>query len=115
VQRVLVEIGAGGIPHVLVFNKLDRLEESQRPRALRDCIEQDGARIPRVFVSATSGEGLALLRGVLADAAAGRLDELALNRADPSSNAPTVQGEELDRPVGDATAPASTGTPSSHA
>ncbi|MEO6031114.1 MAG: GTPase HflX, partial [Burkholderiaceae bacterium] len=27
VQRVLVEIGAGGIPQVLVFNKLDRLEE----------------------------------------------------------------------------------------
>ena len=32
VERVLGEIGADGIPQVLVFNKLDRLEDTQRPR-----------------------------------------------------------------------------------
>ena len=36
VERVLEEIGAGQIPQVLVFNKLDRLEPSQHPRGLRD-------------------------------------------------------------------------------
>ncbi len=113
VQRVLAEIGAGSIPQVLVFNKLDRLEESQRPRVLKDTIEQDGVRVPRVFVSAASGEGLALLRGVLAEAAAGRLGELALNRADPSSHEAAMPGDELDRGVADARA--STRTSSLHA
>jgi GTP-binding protein HflX len=70
VERVLAEIGAADIPQVLVFNKLDRLEADQRPRALRDVLELDGGRrVPRVFVSAVTGEGLPELRGVLAEAA----------------------------------------------
>ncbi|MGD9834855.1 MAG: GTPase HflX [Piscinibacter sp.] len=74
VERVLDEIGAGQIPQVLVFNKVDRLEPSQRPRALRDLIERDGGqRVPRVFVSALDGTGLAELRQVLTEAVAGTL------------------------------------------
>ena len=74
VERVLEEIGAGQIPQVLVFNKLDRLEPSQRPRALRDLIERSGGqRVPRVFVSAIDGTGLAELRQVLTEAVAGTL------------------------------------------
>ncbi len=74
VERVLEEIGAGQIPQVLVFNKLDRLEPSQRPRALRDLIERSGGqRVPRVFVSALDGAGLAELRQVLTEAVAGTL------------------------------------------
>jgi len=69
VARVLAEIGAAEIPQVLVFNKLDQLEADQRPRELRDVLELDGGvRVPRVFVSAASGEGLDGLRQVLADA-----------------------------------------------
>jgi GTP-binding protein HflX len=71
VARVLAEIGAADIPQVLVFNKLDQLEPDQRPRELRDVLELDGGvRVPRVFVSAASGEGLDGLRQVLADAVA---------------------------------------------
>jgi len=74
VERVLDEIGAGQIPQVLVFNKIDRLEPSQRPRALRDLIEREGGqRVPRVFVSALDGTGLAELRQVLTEAVAGTL------------------------------------------
>ena len=71
VQRVLAEIGASDIPQVLVFNKLDQLEETQRPRVLRDTIEMAaGVRVPRVFISAQSGEGMPELRAVLAEAVA---------------------------------------------
>jgi GTP-binding protein HflX len=69
VARVLAEIGASEIPQVLVFNKLDRLEPDQRPRELRDMLELDGGvRVPRVFVSAATGEGLDGLREVLTEA-----------------------------------------------
>jgi len=81
VERVLEEIGAGQITQVLVFNKLDRLEPSQRPRLLRDVIERaSGQRVPRVFVSALDGTGLAELRQVLTEAVGGTLD--------PDLNAP---------------------------
>jgi GTPase len=74
VQRVLGEIGAGDIPQVLVFNKLDRLEASQRPRVLRDVVERDGGvRTPRVFVSALDGSGLPELRALLTEAVTGAL------------------------------------------
>ena len=39
VQRVLAEIGAGDVPQIVVFNKLDRMAETERPRALADMIE----------------------------------------------------------------------------
>jgi GTP-binding protein HflX len=80
VQRVLAEIGAADIPQVLVFNKLDRLEETQRPRELRDLLELGaGRRVPRVFVSARTGEGLPLLRQILTEAIGGTLEGF-LNR-----------------------------------
>lgn len=74
VERVLDEIGAGQIPQVLVYNKVDRLEPSQRPRQLRDLIEREGGqRVPRVFISAIDGTGLAELRQVLTEAVSGSL------------------------------------------
>jgi GTP-binding protein HflX len=74
VERVLGEIGASQIPQVLVCNKLDRLEPSQRPRVLRDLVERPGGqRVPRVFVSALDGTGLPDLRRVLTEAVAGSL------------------------------------------
>ncbi|MFT4196091.1 GTPase HflX [Ottowia sp.] len=66
VQRVLREIGAGELPQLLVFNKLDTLDDAHRPLALQDEIELDGRRHTRIFASARSGEGLPLLRAELA-------------------------------------------------
>ena len=75
VQRVLVEIGASDIPQVLVYNKLDQLEETQRPRELRDLLEIAGQlRVPRVFISARNGEGMDTLRAILSEAVAGTLE-----------------------------------------
>ena len=87
VQRVLLEIGAEHIPQMLVFNKADKLEPSQRPRALSDMFDIDGGkRVSRVFVSALDGTGMDLIRhaissAITAEAAAAALkpDELTLD------------------------------------
>ncbi|OOG51906.1 GTPase HflX [Polaromonas sp. C04] len=72
VQRVLAEIGAARVPQLLVFNKLDALEKEQWPLQLSDTFEVDGSRVPRLFVSARTGEGLPGLRQQLASMVAGR-------------------------------------------
>lgn len=69
VQRVLVEIGAQEVPQLLVFNKLDALPPEQRPLQMADEVEIDGARLPRLFLSAHTGEGLPALRERLAQLA----------------------------------------------
>ena len=72
VQRVLAEIGAADVPQILVFNKLDALEKSRWPLQLSDTFEvkdafsDTGRRVDRVFVSAQDGEGMPLLRQMLA-------------------------------------------------
>lgn len=66
VQRVLAEIGADQVPQLLVFNKIDALENEQQPLQLDDVYEIDGHNIPRLFVSAKSGAGLPALRQRLA-------------------------------------------------
>lgn len=66
VQRVLGEIDALDIPQLLVFNKLDALPPEQRPQKLHDYYEVDGQSIERVFISAQSGEGMEILRSILA-------------------------------------------------
>jgi GTP-binding protein HflX len=67
VDRVLEDIGASGVPQILVCNKLDRLEPSARPRSLVDAVEdRAGRHVSRVFVSALEGTGLDELRGVIA-------------------------------------------------
>lgn len=66
VQRVLHEIGAANIPQILVFNKLDSLQEERLPALVADHYEVEGQLKPRLFVSAKSGEGLGALRSLLA-------------------------------------------------
>ena len=76
VERVLAEIDAAGITQILVYNKSDLLETARQPRRELDWIElRPGLRRARVYVSARSGQGLDLLRRLIADAAAGRLSE----------------------------------------
>ena len=78
VERVLTEIGASDVPQIWVFNKCDLLEDSRRPRQTADWIElAGGVRRRRVFVSARTGSGLDVLRGVIAEAVASRLNERA--------------------------------------
>ena len=91
VQRVLGEIGAGEVPQIVVFNKLDRMDETERPRDLRDAIElPSGQRVTRLFVSARTGEGLDLLRTRIAEAVAGSA-EADLNADVEPSPVPTVE------------------------
>jgi GTP-binding protein HflX len=66
VQAVLKEIGADTVPQLLVFNKLDALESTQHPLHLRDEFDIDGVQVPRVFLSAHTGEGVPALRAELA-------------------------------------------------
>ena len=76
VERVLAEIGAEQVPQVLVYNKVDLLEESRRSRVVSDLVEiRPGLQRPRVFVSAATGEGLDSLRAVIAEVVAGSLNE----------------------------------------
>jgi GTP-binding protein HflX len=55
VNAVLEEIGAGEIPQILVYNKIDRLETA--PRIERDA---DG-RVSSVWISAAQAQGIPLL------------------------------------------------------
>ena len=69
VHKVLAEIGAAGVPQVLVFNKLDAVGEDKRPLQLHDHYDVNGHAVPRFFVSAKTGEGLQALREYLAQKA----------------------------------------------
>jgi GTP-binding protein HflX len=64
VNKVLKEIGADGIPQILVFNKID--VGGAHPGVDRD----EYGRIARIWVSARSGAGLELLRDALAEVSA---------------------------------------------
>lgn len=66
VQRVLAEIGAADVAQVLVFNKLDAMDEEHYPRQLEDTFDLNGVQTPRLFLSAKNGEGLTGLRQQLA-------------------------------------------------
>lgn len=63
VDKVLVEIGAAQVPQILVWNKIDLTPAE--PVVERD----ECGSIRRVFLSARTGEGLGLLREVLAELA----------------------------------------------
>ncbi len=97
VERVLDEIGAGEVEQLVVFNKIDRLDETERPRVLADSLElPSGRRLPRLFVSAVSGEGLAALREWVATLAVREPGAGSLNRdagASPEAG-PAASGDE---------------------
>ena len=65
VELVLDEIGAGDIPQLIVFNKIDLLE--REPRMTRDSEGRPGS----VSVSAKTGAGLDLLRDAIGERLAG--------------------------------------------
>jgi GTP-binding protein HflX len=101
VQKVLHEIGAGDIPQLLVYNKLDRLGGHQQPRELADELEvESGRRVPRVFISARDGIGLPQLRQLIAQAAQGASG---LNSPDPSQDRVLSDADEMITPAWPAT------------
>jgi GTPase len=66
VMQVLHDIGAGDIPQILVFNKLDLLPPERLPVERIDGMELEGRNVARIFLSAHTGEGLDALRSLLA-------------------------------------------------
>ena len=70
VDEVLAEVGAGEIPQLLVFNKIDRIEGAQPRHDHAAAAADEPGHRERVWLSARDGVGLDLLHAALA----GRLD-----------------------------------------
>ena len=64
VDEVLAEVGAGELPQLLVYNKIDRIDGAQPRHDAQDGIA-DPARRERVWLSARDGVGLDLLIAAL--------------------------------------------------
>lgn len=64
VDEVLQAVGAGELPQLLVFNKIDRIEGADVRHDGQDGVP-DEARRERVWISARDGRGLELLQRVL--------------------------------------------------
>ena len=98
VERVLAEIGAADVPQIVVYNKLDAMEHL--PRQLQDWVQRPGGQwVPRVFVSALKGNGLDLLRDLIARAASPEGLPTALNPDQPTT--PDALGDGMSCPVQD--------------
>ncbi|MEE1653209.1 MULTISPECIES: GTPase HflX [Brachymonas] len=69
VQQVLEEIGADSIPQLLVFNKLDAVLPDRLPTQLFDSYEIAHRQVPRLYLSASTGDNLEALRDFMAEAA----------------------------------------------
>ncbi|HEY0502805.1 MAG TPA: ribosome rescue GTPase HflX [Lysobacter sp.] len=65
VDEVLKDIGAGDLPQLLVFNKLDKLDDGGEPTQPR--LDRPAEGRMRVWLSARDGRGLDLLRQALAE------------------------------------------------
>ena len=105
VQRVLASIGAADVPQILVFNKVDMLDEHQVPRTSVDSITlENGLQAHRVFISAALGVGIDALRRLIAQAASGA----AAADLNPDAMAQTdrAEGDDVESPF----LPESTGT-----
>ena len=83
VQKVLAEIGADQVPQLLVFNKLDALPAERCPLQMQDDYDLGGVAVPRIFLSAKSGQGLDLLRSALAGIVQVALAPVVQKVADP--------------------------------
>lgn len=79
VNKVLTEIGAGEVPQIMVFNKIDL---TLAPAAVK---RDECGNIGRVFLSARTGDGLGLLRDALAEAARAAASTMDV-MADPDTN-----------------------------
>lgn len=90
VGMVLREIGADDVPQLLVFNKLDALDKSRWPLQMQDEIEVDGQQVPRIFLSARTGDGMPALRQKLAE-----LSLAKMSKADAPTQSPEWLGDDV--------------------
>ena len=65
VDEVLAEIGAGDIPQLLVYNKIDRVDGAEPRHDLPGAVAENHGARERVWLSAREGQGLELLRAAL--------------------------------------------------
>ncbi len=90
VSLVLREIGAADVPQLLVFNKLDALDKARWPLQMQDLFEVDGQQVPRIFLSAQTGEGMPALRQKLSE-----LASLKISRGDAFVQSPDGYGDDV--------------------
>jgi GTPase len=69
VNKVLAEIGAVTIPQIVVYNKIDLLDEGQMNSPLGATIRDVDGKIVEIRTSATSGAGLDLIRDAMRELA----------------------------------------------
>ena len=81
------------MPQIVVYNKVDAMQP--QPRVMSDWIARDnGTPVPRVFVSATQGTGLELLREWIARAARGEaLSPSATPPHEPGTGQASIAGQ----------------------
>jgi GTPase len=65
VNKVLAEIGAASIPQIVVYNKIDLLDEGQMSSPLGAIVRDVDGKITEIRVSAASGAGLELVRDAM--------------------------------------------------
>ena len=65
VNEVLAEIGAAAIPQIVVYNKIDLLDEGQMSSPLGAIISDVDGKIIEIRMSAASGAGLELVRDAM--------------------------------------------------
>ena len=87
VQQVLEEIGADSIPQLLVFNKLDAVPAERLPAQLSDTYEINHQQVPRLYLSASTGDNLDALRDYMAEVARAKWE---------SARAPVAADDEPD-------------------
>ena len=89
VDSVLQEIGAGDIPQVLVYNKIDRiLRQAQDDRCIEPRVDHPGEGRERVWLSARDALGLELLEETL-------VQRLSLVRIQGALHLPAAHSERL--------------------
>lgn len=73
VNRILVEIGAGDVPQILILNKIDLSDMLDRGAGI---VRNEYGRIVRIRLSAKTGEGLEFIRQALTEAVSKRPEPL---------------------------------------
>ncbi len=76
VNKVLAEIGAASIPQIVVYNKIDLLDEGQMSAPLGAIVRDVDGKIIEVRASATSGAGLELLREAMREFATADIEDI---------------------------------------
>jgi GTPase len=75
VDKVLAEIGAAAIPQIVVYNKIDLLDEGQMSSPLGAIVRDVDGKITEIRTSATSGAGLELVRDAMREFASAAYTE----------------------------------------